>query len=335
MIIILFISITSSLLNLSLLFKFSMSSSSNSPRDYSRKYQRAILEPWRQSHGLPPSPPSPPNRTTPTPPISNNSLSYSSPLQNSTQNLNEIHHLSNMLDISLQQAIKDINPSPPTSTYIPPPSLDQVYKAKKNAKGEVEKYKARIVAKGYKQNHGIDYEEVYAPIARLETIRMVIAITAQYSMIDELKKSITRVFEMTYIGFMSYYLGIKVKQTNEEYSYVKKDTPMRYKEKPSKHDGGDEIESTLFKSLIRSLRYLTCIRTDILFGVRFIIRFIEEPTTKHWRLRRGSFIISKVPQIMVCFIQQAKTSSRLNIAIVTRLEQRRWNKYIRILILLR
>ncbi|GJU90889.1 hypothetical protein Tco_1303312 [Tanacetum coccineum] len=104
-----------------------MSSSSKSPRDYSRKYQRAILEPWRQSHGLPPSPPSPPpNRTTPTSPISNNSLSYSSPLQNSTQNLNEIHHLSNLLDINLQQAIEATNPSPPTSPYIPPPSLDQV-----------------------------------------------------------------------------------------------------------------------------------------------------------------------------------------------------------------
>ncbi|GJS77981.1 copia protein [Tanacetum coccineum] len=51
-----------------------------SPRDYSQKYQRAILEPWRQSHGLPPSPPSPPpNRTTPISPISNNSLSSSSP----------------------------------------------------------------------------------------------------------------------------------------------------------------------------------------------------------------------------------------------------------------
>ncbi|GJZ21355.1 hypothetical protein Tco_0558394 [Tanacetum coccineum] len=37
-----------------------MSSSSKSPRDYSRKYKKAILEPWRQSHNLPPSPPSPP-----------------------------------------------------------------------------------------------------------------------------------------------------------------------------------------------------------------------------------------------------------------------------------
>ncbi|GKC50913.1 serine hydroxymethyltransferase, mitochondrial-like protein, partial [Tanacetum coccineum] len=75
-----------------------------SPLDYSRKYQRTILEPWRQSHGLPPSPHSPlPNRTTPTSPILNNSLSSSLPPQNSTQNLNEIHHLSNLLDINLQQ----------------------------------------------------------------------------------------------------------------------------------------------------------------------------------------------------------------------------------------
>ncbi|GJS13014.1 hypothetical protein Tco_0407486 [Tanacetum coccineum] len=37
-----------------------MSSSSKSPSDYSRKYKKVILEPWRQSHNLPPSPPSPP-----------------------------------------------------------------------------------------------------------------------------------------------------------------------------------------------------------------------------------------------------------------------------------
>ncbi|GJR82073.1 hypothetical protein Tco_0152858 [Tanacetum coccineum] len=64
-----------------------MSSSSKSSRDYLRKHQRAILEPWRQSHNLPPSPPSPPpNRTLPTFPITTNSLSPPSPPHNSTQN---------------------------------------------------------------------------------------------------------------------------------------------------------------------------------------------------------------------------------------------------------
>nr|GEW81967.1 hypothetical protein [Tanacetum cinerariifolium] len=130
-----------------------MSSSSKSPLDYLRKYQKAILEPWRQSHSLPPSPPSPPpNRTTPTSPISNNSLSYSSPLQNSTQNLNEIHYLSNLLDINLQQAIEAIKPSPPTSPYISPPSLDQKLKRDVSlleglqARASVDLWKAYLIA---------------------------------------------------------------------------------------------------------------------------------------------------------------------------------------------
>ena len=54
-----------------------------------------------------------------------------------------------------------------------------VYKAKKNAKGEVERYKARLVVKGYKQRAGIDYDEVFALVARLETIRLIISIAAQ------------------------------------------------------------------------------------------------------------------------------------------------------------
>ncbi|GJX88044.1 hypothetical protein Tco_0340058 [Tanacetum coccineum] len=104
-----------------------MPSSKKSSRDYSRKHQKAILDPWRQSHNLPLSPPSPsPKGPSPTSPISTNSFSSSSPPQNSTQNLNELHHLSNLLDINLQQAIEVTNPSPPTSPYIPPPSLDQV-----------------------------------------------------------------------------------------------------------------------------------------------------------------------------------------------------------------
>ena len=53
-----------------------------------------------------------------------------------------------------------------------------VYKLKKNAKGEVERYKARLVVKGYSQRQGIDYDEVFAPVACLETIRLLISLAA-------------------------------------------------------------------------------------------------------------------------------------------------------------
>lgn len=40
-----------------------------------------------------------------------------------------------------------------------------IYKTKLNELGEMEKHKARLVVKGYSQRFGIDYTEVYAPVA--------------------------------------------------------------------------------------------------------------------------------------------------------------------------
>jgi len=54
-----------------------------------------------------------------------------------------------------------------------------IFKTKLNESGEIDKCKARLVAKGYAQQYGIDYTEVYAPVARLDTIRLIIALTAQ------------------------------------------------------------------------------------------------------------------------------------------------------------
>jgi hypothetical protein len=47
-----------------------------------------------------------------------------------------------------------------------PIGLKWVYKLKKNTEGDVIKHKARLVAKGYVQRQGIDFEEVFAPVAR-------------------------------------------------------------------------------------------------------------------------------------------------------------------------
>jgi hypothetical protein len=60
-----------------------------------------------------------------------------------------------------------------------PIGVKWVFKAKKNAKREIERYKVRLVAKGYSQQPEIDYGEVFAPVARLETKRMVISFAVQ------------------------------------------------------------------------------------------------------------------------------------------------------------
>ena len=54
-----------------------------------------------------------------------------------------------------------------------------IYKTKLNEKGEVGKCKARLVVKGYAQRYGIDYSEVFAPVARWDTIRLILALAAQ------------------------------------------------------------------------------------------------------------------------------------------------------------
>ncbi|WVY91413.1 hypothetical protein V8G54_036927 [Vigna mungo] len=51
-----------------------------------------------------------------------------------------------------------------------------IFKTKLNPDGSVLKRKARLVAKGFLQREGVDFTEVYAPVARLETIRLIIAI---------------------------------------------------------------------------------------------------------------------------------------------------------------
>ncbi|GJR75965.1 putative ribonuclease H-like domain-containing protein [Tanacetum coccineum] len=69
-------------------------------------------------------------------------------------------------------------------------TIGNVYKNKKDERGVVVRNKARLVAQGHRQEEGIDYDEVFAPVARIEAIRIFLAFTS-------------------YMGFIVYQIDVK------------------------------------------------------------------------------------------------------------------------------
>ena len=48
--------------------------------------------------------------------------------------------------------------------------------------GTIDKYKARLVVKGYRQKEGLDYFDTYSPVTRITSIRMLIALAAVHDL---------------------------------------------------------------------------------------------------------------------------------------------------------
>ncbi|GJT00961.1 putative ribonuclease H-like domain-containing protein [Tanacetum coccineum] len=154
-----------------------------------------------------------------------------------------------------------------------------VYRNKKDERGIVVRNKARLVAQGHRQEEGIDYDEVFAHVARIEAIRIFLAFAS-------------------YMGFIVYKMDVKSAflygKIDEEDKYVAEilkkfdfvnvktaSTPIETQKPLVKDDEASDVDVYLYRSMIGSLMYLTASRPDIMFAVCACSRFQVPPKTSH------------------------------------------------------
>nr|GEV15606.1 retrovirus-related Pol polyprotein from transposon TNT 1-94 [Tanacetum cinerariifolium] len=156
--------------------------------------------------------------------------------------------------------------------------------------------KARLVAKGYAQEEGIDFERSFAPVARLEAVRIFIAYAAHKSFpIYQMDVKTTflngplkeEVYVAQLDGFVNPDHPEKAKYTLEILHKHGMDkgqsngTPMATKPKLDADLSGNPVDQTDYRCKIGSLMYLTSCRPDIMQAVCFCARYQSRPTEKH------------------------------------------------------
>eukprot|EP00253_Pinus_taeda_P028223 PITA_28223 len=136
-----------------------------------------------------------------------------------------------------------------------------VIKPKINADGTIEKLKARLVAKGYTQKEGIDYEETFALVAKLNTIRMLIALATKKHWI--------------------------MHQLDVKFAFLNGELREEQNIKLQCEDGSKAADATLYRQLVGTLIYLTTTRPDLAYVVNVLSQFMSKPLESHWNVAKN------------------------------------------------
>ncbi|GJV99003.1 retrovirus-related pol polyprotein from transposon TNT 1-94, partial [Tanacetum coccineum] len=153
--------------------------------------------------------------------------------------------------------------------------------------GGILKNKARLVARGYRQEEGIDFEESFALVARLDAIRIFLAFAAHMNMIVyqmDVKTAFLKAFcakkfmsaNRTGLQISQSPRGIFLNQSKYALEFLKKygmessdpvDTPMVKKSKLDEDSQGKAVDPTHYREMVGTLMYLTASRQDLTFAV--------------------------------------------------------------------
>ncbi|GKC00600.1 retrovirus-related pol polyprotein from transposon TNT 1-94, partial [Tanacetum coccineum] len=226
-----------------------------------------------------------------------------------------------------------------------------VFKNKKDERSIVVKNKARLVAQGFRQEEGIDYDEVFAPVARIEAIRLFLAFASYmgftvYQMdvksaflygtmkgvyVQHLQALLILLIQTKSIrrGELTFFLGLQVKQqpdgifiSQDKYvaDILKKfdfwsirttSTPIESNKPLVKDKDGKDVDVHVYRSMIGSLMYLTASRPDIMFDVCACARFQVTPKASHLNVVKRIF---RKIAVRKDSIEVIIDSNRLNVA---------------------
>ncbi|GKD32705.1 retrovirus-related pol polyprotein from transposon TNT 1-94, partial [Tanacetum coccineum] len=154
-----------------------------------------------------------------------------------------------------------------------------------------------MVARGYLQEEGINFEESFAPVARLDAIRIFLEYAAHMNMIVyqmDVKTTFLNgiLREKVYVSQPDGF----VDQDNPNHVYKLKkalyglkqapricdpvDTPMVEKSKLDEDTQGKAVDPTHYRKMVGTLMYLTASRPDVTFAVYMCARYQAKPTKK-------------------------------------------------------